>query len=99
GNAVGVAANPAARHKPEPDVRRINSQSEKAQRARCLLNDSELRRLYLERFELTGPALRILCRDGVPHDAGRRIVGDDPLGDPELALRLRLALAIAHGHV
>src|SRR5438309_2104894 len=50
-----------------------------------LWNDRDLRGLYFEGLELAGAALRIFRRHRVPHDAHRRIIGHDPLGDPELA--------------
>src|SRR6266487_1518403 len=64
-----------------------------------LRNDGELRGLNLEGLELTGATLWILCRDHIPHDSHRRIIGHDPLGDPELPFGLPFVLSVAHRHV
>jgi len=56
----------------------------------------DLRCVDIERLVLAGAALRILRRHGVAHDSGRRIIGNDPLRDPELPLGLLIGLAITH---
>jgi hypothetical protein len=62
-------------------------------------DDRDLRRLDLERLELPGASLRVLCRHRIPHNAHRRVVGHDPLGDPELPFGLLFVLPIAHRDV
>ena len=61
-----------------------------------LRDDRDLRRLHLERLELSGATLRILRRHRISHDSHWRIVGHDPFGDPELPFGLLFILSIAH---
>src|ERR1043165_3362233 len=68
-------------------------------RGRRGVDDRQLRSLDVERLVFTGAPVLVLRRDREPHDAGRRIVGHDPLGDPELIRRVRVVRAPAHGDV
>jgi hypothetical protein len=56
----------------------------------------ELRRFDFKRLELACTALRVLGSHRVAQDLGPRIIGHDPLGDPELPFRRLSILAIAH---
>src|SRR5262245_16772720 len=93
-HAASNAASPAVTYR--PDIGRCFMDEAGPEDLR---NDCELRGLNLERLEFSSAPLRILRRHGVPNDASRRIVGHDPLGHPEFALRLLFVLAIAHRHV
>src|SRR4029453_4801649 len=63
------------------------------------LDDGQLRRLDLERFVFTRATVLVLRGHRIADDPDRRVVGDRPFGDPELALRLFFVGAIAHRDV
>src|SRR5579872_3356356 len=56
----------------------------------------ELRRFDFKRLELACTALRVLGSHRVTQDLRPRIIGHDPLGDPELSFRRLSVLAITH---
>src|SRR5262245_50969484 len=68
-------------------------------RRTLLLDDRELRSFDFERLEFAGASVLVGRRHRVAEDADGRVLRHDPLGDPELPLRLRGGCAVAHRNV
>src|SRR5262245_10440375 len=63
------------------------------------VNDGQLRSFDIERLELAGATVLVLGGHGEATDPGWRVVGDDPLRDPEGPFRLLLVRAPPHRNV